>query len=53
MGLSVVVVDGGDRLGGGGSVDDLANRYLGHLASPGGCGPTTTPATTAPRKAPP
>ncbi|WP_262324611.1 tyrosine-type recombinase/integrase [Acidiferrimicrobium sp. IK] len=32
MGLKVVVVDGGHRLGGGGPVDDLANRYLGHLA---------------------
>jgi len=33
MGLKVVVVDGGHRLGGGGPIDDLANRYLSHLAT--------------------
>lgn len=33
MGLNVVVVNGGHRLGGGGPIDDLANRYLGHLAT--------------------
>jgi integrase/recombinase XerC len=33
MGLKVVVVDGGHRLGGGGPIDDVANRYLGHLAT--------------------
>jgi len=33
MGLKVVVVDGGHRLGGDGPVEDLANRYLAHLAT--------------------
>jgi integrase len=33
MGLSVVVVEGGHRLGGDGPIDDLANRYLSHLGT--------------------
>lgn len=33
MGLKVVVVDGGHRLGGGGPVELVANRYLAHLAT--------------------
>lgn len=33
MGLKVVVADGGHRLGGDGPIDDLANRYLAHLAT--------------------
>lgn len=33
MGLKVVVAGGGHRLGGGGPIDDLANRYLAHLAT--------------------